>query len=70
MKSYSIPDLLVGQTYYPRSLARKYNGGEINFAEKRDDVHLAEGYNAYAVRYQPQFAIGYQWATIAVRVAD
>ena len=38
MKSYSIPDLLVGQTYYPRSIARKYQYGEITFAEKRDDM--------------------------------
>jgi hypothetical protein len=70
MKSYSIPDLLVGQTYYPRSLARKHNSGEINYAEKRDNVYLAEGYTAYVVRYQPQFDLGYRWATIAIKVAD
>lgn len=70
MKSYSIPDLLDGKIYYPRSLARKNNGGVINYATKRDDVHLAEGYEAYAVRYQPEFGIGYRWATIAVKVGD
>lgn len=45
MKTYSIPDLLVGQTYYPRSLARKYQYGEITFAEKREDIWL-DGYEA------------------------
>ncbi len=65
MKSYSIPDLLVGQTYYPRSLARKYQYGEINYAEKRDDIYFAEGYEAYAIRFN-----GHKWATVAVKVAD
>jgi len=37
MKSYSIEDLLVGQTYFPRSIARRFQGGEITFAEKRED---------------------------------
>ncbi len=41
MRSYSIEDLLVGQYYRPTSFARKYQGGEINFAEKRDDVWVA-----------------------------
>jgi len=49
MKTYSIEDLLVGQTYYPRSIARKYQFGEINFAEKREDIWL-DGYEAYAIR--------------------
>jgi len=65
MKSYSIEDLLVGQTYYPRSLARKYQYGEINFAEKRDDIYLADGYEAYAIRFN-----GYRWATVAVKVGE
>jgi hypothetical protein len=65
MKTYSIPDLLVGQTYYPRSLARKYQYGEINFAEKREDIYLSEGYEAFAIRFN-----GHRWATVAVKVAD
>jgi len=65
MKSYSIPDLLVGQIYYPRSLARKYQYGEINFAEKREDIYLSEEYQAFAIRFN-----GHKWATVAVRVAD
>ena len=64
MKSYSIADLLVGQTYYPRSIARKYQYGEINFAEKREDIWL-DGYEAYAIRFN-----GSKWATVAVKVAD
>jgi len=65
MKAYSIPDLLVGQTYYPCSLARKYQYGEINFAEKRDNVYLSEGYEAYSIRFN-----GNRWATVAVKVSD
>ena len=65
MKTYSIPDLLVGQTYYPRSFARKHQYGEIVFAEKRDDIYFADGYEAYAIRFN-----GSKWATIAVRVSD
>ena len=65
MNTYSIPDLLVGQTYYPRSLARKYQYGEITFAEKRDDIYLSEEYQAFAIRFN-----GNRWATVAVKVAD
>ena len=65
MKSYSIPDLLHGQTYYPRSLARKYQYGEINFAERREDIDLGDEYQAFAIRFN-----GNKWATVAVRVAD
>jgi hypothetical protein len=65
MKSYSIPDLLVGQTYYPRSMARKYQYGEITYATKRDDIYLSEGYEAYAIRFN-----GSRWATIAVKVGE
>jgi hypothetical protein len=65
MKAYSIADLLVGQTYYPRSLARKYQYGEINFAEKREDIYLADGYEAYAIRFN-----GNKWATVAVKVEE
>jgi hypothetical protein len=65
MKSYSIPDLLVGQTYYPRSMARKYQYGEINYATKRDDIYLSEGYEAFAIRFN-----GSRWATVAVKVGE
>jgi len=69
MKTYSIPDLLVGQTYYPRSFARKHQFGEIVFAEKRDDIWL-DGYDAYAIRFSPNSSHSYKWATVAVKVAD
>ena len=65
MKTYSLPDLLVGQTYYPRSMARKYQYGEITYATKRDDIYLSEGYEAYAIRFN-----GSRWATIAVKVGE
>jgi hypothetical protein len=52
MKEYSIADLLIGQTYYPRSIARKYQYGEINFAEKREDIYFSdERYQAFAIRF-------------------
>jgi hypothetical protein len=65
MRSYSIEDLLVGQFYRPTSMARRFQGGEINFAEKRDDVWVGTDYQAYSIRYN-----GNKWATIAVKVAD
>ena len=65
MRSYSIEDLLVGQFYKPTSLARRFNGGEINHAEKRDDVWVGEDFQAYAIRFN-----GNRWATIAVRIKD
>lgn len=65
MRTYSIEDLLVGQFYRPASLARRFFGGEINFAEKRDDVWVGTDYQAYAIRYN-----GNKWATIAVKVSD
>ncbi len=64
MKTFSIEDLLIGQTYYPRSMARKYQYGEINYASKRDDLWL-DGYEAYAIRFN-----GNKWATVAVRLPD
>jgi hypothetical protein len=64
MKTFSIEDLLIGQTYYPRSMARKYQYGEINYASKRDDLWL-DGYEAYAIRFN-----GNKWATVAVRIPD
>lgn len=70
MRSYSIPDLLIGKFYNPASLARRYRGGEITFAEKREDIYLEEGYEAYAIRYRVQNSWRDEWATIAVRVSD
>ena len=69
MKTYSIEDLLVGQTYHPRSLARRFQGGEITFAEKREDIWL-DGYEAYSIRYRVQQSIKQNWATVAVKVSD
>ena len=70
MRAYSIEDLLVGQFYRPSSLARKFMGGEIEFAEKRDDVWVGEDYQAYAIRYRVAQSIKTNWATIAVRIKD
>ena len=65
MRSYSIEDLLIGQYYRPTSLARRYQGGEITFAEKRENVYLSDGYEAYSIRFN-----GDRWATVAVKVSD
>jgi len=70
MRGYSIPDLLVDQYYAPTSLRRRFNGGIINFAEKREDIYLSEGYEAFAIRYRPTGSFQDQWATVAVRVSD
>ena len=70
MRSYSIEDLLVGQFYKPASLARRFNGGEINFAEKRDDVWVGTDFQAYAIRYRVGQSLKNDWATIAVKVSD
>lgn len=70
MRNYSIEDLLVGQYYKPASLARRFMGGEINFAEKRDDVWVGENYQAYSIRYRVGQSLKTDWATIAVRVSD
>ncbi len=70
MRSYSIVDLLIDQFYSPTSLRRRYNGGIINFAEKRDDVYLEPGYEAYSIRYRPTGSLQDQWATVAVRLPD
>ena len=51
MRNYSIEDLLIGQFYSPTSSARKYQGGEINFAEKRDNVWVGSDYQAYSIRF-------------------
>jgi len=63
MKTYSIEDLLVGQFYRPSSLARRFMGGEIDFAEKRDDVWVGTDYRVAQ-------SIKTNWATIAVKVSD
>lgn len=71
MRAYSIVDLLVGQYYKPTSLARRFQGGIINFAEKRQDsVWAGEDYEVFVVRYKPDNSITDKWATIAVRVSD
>ena len=70
MKTYSIEDLLIGQFYQPRSLARRFFGGELTYAEKRDDVWVGTDYQAYAIRYRVGQSIKQNWATIAVKVAD
>lgn len=69
MRTYSIEDLLVGQTYHPRSLARRFQGGEITYATKRENLWL-DGYEAYSVRYRVGQSIKQNWATIAVRLPD
>lgn len=69
MRSYSIVDLLVGQFYNPASLARRYRGGEITFAEKREDIFV-DGHDVYAIRYRVQNSWRDEWATIAVKVGE
>ena len=70
MRSYSIVDLLIDQYYAPTSYSRKFNGGIINFAEKRDNVYLDEGWEAFSIRYRPERGINDEWATVAVRVGN
>jgi hypothetical protein len=70
MKTFSIEDLLVGQFYRPSSLARKFQGGEIDYATKRDDVWAGENYQAFSIRYRVGQSIKTNWATIAVKVSD
>lgn len=70
MRSYSIEDLLVGQYYKPTSLARRFMGGEINYATKRDDVWVGEDFQAYSIRYRVHQSLKENWATIAVKVSD
>ncbi len=70
MRGYSIVDLLVDQYYAPTSLRRRFNGGIINFAEKREDIYLSEGYEAFAIRYRPTGSLNDNWATVSVRTED
>jgi hypothetical protein len=65
MRAYSIEDLLVDNYYAPQSISRRFLGGTINHAEKRDDVWVGTDYQAYAIRYN-----GNNWATVAVKVSD
>jgi len=71
MNVYTIDELLVDTYYAPSSSRRRFNGGIINFAEKRDDVYLdwAGDFEAYSVRYTDKDN-NEQWATVAVRVSD
>ena len=65
MRAYSVQDLLVGHHYSPISPEKKFCGGVIHQAIKRDDVYLEQGYEPYAVQY------GFNnWATVAVKVGD
>lgn len=70
MRNYSIEDLLVGQYYRPTSLARRFMGGTINYAEKRENVWVGEDFNAYAIRYRIDGSFVDKWATISVKVSD
>lgn len=65
MRAYSIEDLLIDQYYQPMSSSRRFHGGTINYAEKRDNVYLSAGYEAYSIRFN-----GDKWATVAVKVSD
>ena len=65
MRAYSIEDLLIDQYYSPTSIGRRYSGGTITHAVKRDDVWVGEGFEAYAIRFGDD-----QWATVAVKVSD
>ena len=66
MRNYSIENLLLGSYYSPVSYSRKGLIGEINFAEKRDDVWVGTNATAYAIRFRPAGSIADQWATISV----
>ena len=70
MRNYSIADLLVDQYYAPTSLRRRFNGGIINFAEKREDTYPAQGWQDFAIRYRPTGSLNDNWATVSVRTED
>jgi hypothetical protein len=70
MRGYSIVDLLVDQYYSPTSMRRRFNGGIINFAEKRENVYPPKGYEAFSIRYRPTGSLTDEWATVAVRISD
>ena len=68
MRGYSIVDLLIDQYYAPTSMKRRFNGGIINYAEKREDTYPAEGWLDFAIRYRPTGSLKDEWATVTVRV--
>ena len=68
MREYSIVDLLIDTYYAPTSLSRRFNGGIIDFAEKREDTYPEHGTEHYAVRYTPTGSKFSQWATVSVRI--
>ena len=70
MRGYSIVDLLIDQYYSPTSMRRRFNGGIINFAEKRENVYPPEGYEAFSIRYRATGSFADEWATVAVRISD
>lgn len=70
MRGYSIVDLLVDQYYAPTSMRRRYLGGIINYATKREDTYPAEGWQDFAIRYRPTGSFQDSWATVCVRVED
>jgi hypothetical protein len=51
-------------------MRRRFNGGIINFAEKRENVYPPEGYEAFSIRYRPTGSFKDEWATVAVRISD
>lgn len=69
MRTYTIEDLLVDTYYAPVSSRRRFEGGIITRADKRDDVWVGESCEAYSVRYTDKNN-NEQWATVAVKVGD
>jgi hypothetical protein len=51
-------------------MRRRFNGGIINFAEKRENVYPPESYEAFSIRYRPTGSFTDEWATVAVRISD
>ena len=72
MFNYSIEDLLVG--HYYRSHKRGLEG-IIKFAEKRDNVYVGSGREAYLVTVRPEYISGQPlqndfYATVCVEVSE
>ncbi len=70
MRNYSIADLLVDQYYSPISSNRRFNGGIINHAEKRENVWAGNNNQVFAIRYRPTESLNDNWATVSVRTED
>ena len=70
MRNYSIADLLVDQYYSPISESRRFNGGIINHAEKRENVWAGNNNQVFAIRYRPTGSLNDNWATVSVRTED